>query len=232
MIVFIVGCDRTGTHWLAKTLLQHPDIEGSIEQLPQFSWSLGIAFRPELAAEYLPKMIRVYRENDVAVGDRLYLDKAHMNLWIFNELIEAFPNAKFIATRRNVYSTVASIHNHGGVSWDCLVNCSVASWPNYYLGAKTLDTYMNEPPWTRFARKWKSHDTYIRQLEAQVHVWDYDKCSADPNEEFGRVCDYIGIDRLEEQFEPYDNLRAAAETLSLEDIETIKIAVERLEVEE
>ena|GEM_PF-6704601 len=54
-IIFIVGCGRSGTHWLGYILDAHPDIVATIEKRSIFRKVTAMALDQSLMNRYFPR---------------------------------------------------------------------------------------------------------------------------------------------------------------------------------
>ena len=91
-IIFIIGCGRSGTHWLGHTLAAHPDIYVSIEKPTIFNLVTSIALNPRKKKRLLPKLIRQYKYEYHLVRPPIYADKSHPNIY----LVILFPSISFL----------------------------------------------------------------------------------------------------------------------------------------
>jgi len=112
--VFIIGHGRSGTHWLAHSLSEHPMIRVTIESRPIFSLSNRIAIDPSLEKALFPRLVEEYKKEIAISVPKLYIDKSHNNIWLVDQLHNAFPDSLFIGIERNPYATIASMMLHPG----------------------------------------------------------------------------------------------------------------------
>ncbi|MEO8604613.1 MAG: sulfotransferase [bacterium] len=183
--IFVIGCGRSGTHWLAHTLGAHPQIHIEIEAPPVFGWTTRMALDPRTEAHLFPRLVERYRAGHALVQPRHYADKSHPNLWLAEALAEALPEARFIAIRRAVEPTVASMLRHAGTrSW-------IDRWerypmPNRFLGisADHLQDYRVMSAAARCALRVIAHSREIERLRprlgARMVVVEYEALLRDP----------------------------------------------------
>jgi hypothetical protein len=163
--VFIIGTGRTGTHWLANTFCDHPEIDLTVETQPMFGLSQQIALNPALQKKLFGKLVLNYQGQLKRSSRKLYIDKSHPNIWIAEELKTVFPNALFIGIERNPYATISSMMRHKGVlSWH-------RRWrefpiPNRFLGIteENADSYATTSLATQCAMRWVAHTNRMEDL--------------------------------------------------------------------
>jgi len=156
--VFVIGTGRSGTHWLGHSLKNHPEIYATIEQRPMFSWATRMAMNPNLEHRYFRLLVWVYKTQLLKSAPLIYVDKTHPNIWLAEELKDAFPNAQFIGIERNPFATVASMMRHSSVSaWH--YKWKEYPIPNRFLGIteETADGYDALPLAKRCAMRWMAH---------------------------------------------------------------------------
>lgn len=183
--ILVVGCGRSGTHWLAHTLAAHPQVHVEIEQQPVFGWVTRMALDPRFEARLLPRVVERYRAGHALVQPRHYADKSHPNLWLAEALADALPEARFLAIRRAIEPTVASMIQHAGTrAW-------VERWerypvPNRFLGLRTelVAHYRALSPAARCALRVIAHSQEIDRLRARLGarllVVEYEALLRDP----------------------------------------------------
>lgn len=160
-IVFIVGCDRTGTHLAAK-MCEGPDTAVLTEGEPVFERAVAMARNPAVQRLLWDDMIAYYKVQIDGHRPKLFVDKSHPLIWFVEDLIAEFPGAGFILVNRNPHDTVNSMMNHEGVQLDMLwARCYPT--PNRFVGSDGED-WFHESLAYRMAKKWLSHDKRIREL--------------------------------------------------------------------
>jgi hypothetical protein len=163
--IFVIGSGRSGTHWVGYILEGHPDIHVTIEKPPIFDWVTDIALDASKKEKLFPKLTRLYQKEHAAVSPKHYADKSHPNIWIAEDLAEAFPEARFVGIQRNPYATVASMLKHTGVlTWH-------KRWkefpiPNRFLGITNENraAYGDMPLAAKCALRWKVHKERLERL--------------------------------------------------------------------
>ncbi|MEM7413170.1 MAG: sulfotransferase [Myxococcota bacterium] len=166
--IFVVGCGRSGTHWLAETLDAHPELHSWGENPSVFGDVTQLALDPRRENDLLPRLLRRYRDAVRRFAPLRLVDKCHPNLWLVDRLRFAFPDARFVAIRRDPYATVSSMLEHPGVRRWC------EQWqryplPNRFLGVRreTAATYARAPIAERLALRWRAHAERIAHWEHQ-----------------------------------------------------------------
>jgi len=168
-LVFVLGCGRSGTHWLGHILASHPDVAATVEKPALFDLVTRMALDPRTRPALFPELVRRYRREHLAVLPRWYADKSHPNLWLAEDLARAFPRARFVAIQRGPHATVASMLVHKGVlSWH-------RRWrefpvPNRFLGISVEEapTYDSLPAAVKCALRWRSHAEETARLEGAL----------------------------------------------------------------
>ena len=150
---------------MGRILDSHPQIAASIERPRFFKPSAEMALDPSTRGSNLPRLVRLYRYEIARVAPRHFADKSHTNIWIADRLGEAFPQAVFVAVRRDVYGTVASMLRHRGVQrWS-------QNWRRYPLPNRFLGVEGGEGDWydgldvaARSTLRWISHEDRFDEL--------------------------------------------------------------------
>jgi hypothetical protein len=167
--IFVIGTGRSGTNWVGHVLQSHPRIRVAIEESPMFPWSTAIALDPTKKSALFPRLIRSYQHEILGASPRAYADKSHPNIWFAEDLLAAFPDARFVGIERQVYPTVASMLRHEGVlSWH-------GRWrefplPNLLLGIDEAIAaeYDALPTASKCALRWRSHQRRLRELRGSL----------------------------------------------------------------
>lgn len=164
--IFVIGCGRSGTHWVGRTLKGHPEIRATFEANPMFRWSTQMALDRSSEEKLLGRLLFAYGCQLFLSAPRHFLAKDHPNIWIAEALKQAFPGALFLAIERHPLATVASMLRHRGV----------AGWhhrwrdfpvPNRFLGisADLAEHYDELPRAAQCAHRWLAHHRRLRQLQ-------------------------------------------------------------------
>lgn len=196
--VFILGSDRSGTHWLGRILDAHPDVEVTFEKQPVFGWVFQMAIDPEMEEQLFPKLLRRYRYEQALVAPKIYVDKSHPNIWHAEKLAEAIPGARFIGIHRNVYATVASMLNHPGVEW------LAKRWPefpvpNRFFGVSDAMAaeYDLMPPAAKCAARWRAHHDELQRLSgvmgSRLSVISYESLQLSTADEVSRLEEFLEL---------------------------------------
>ncbi len=196
--IFVLGTGRSGTHFLARALLAHPDIEGVAEPPRILALATRLALFPEVRAAEFPRLAAWYEAEHAKVAPRHYLDKCHPNLWVAERLAERFRGARFVGILRGVEATVASMLDHSGVlQW-------IRRWrefplPCSFLGipADGADRYAKLDLPARCALRWRAHRDELAWLaralpDRFLHV-DYEDLVRDPDAGFARLQEFLGL---------------------------------------
>ncbi len=183
--ILIIGRGRSGTHWLAHTLEKHPDIYIDIECPPVFGWVTEMAMDPRKERDLLPRVVSRYQAYHRLVMPKHLADKSHPALWIADHLAQTMPDVVFLAIRRTIEPTVASMLQHRGVRrW--VENWNRYPIPNRFLGITSDDmgAYAGMTLAERCAVRVIAHSREIERLRpvlgARLHVIEYESLLDDP----------------------------------------------------
>lgn len=198
--LFIIGTGRSGTHWLAETLSRHESLDVAVEVQPRFRWSAEMALNPGREADLFWRLCLSYRFAQWTRAPRRVVDKSHPNLWIAERLTRAFPESQFLAIRRGVYATVAS-----------MLRCPpVMEWhrrwreyplPNRFLGIgmDLAARYDGLSPAGQCTLRWLAHRDRIQFLETNLGerllVVDYEAMMDDIEDTLAAIGQFIGLSR-------------------------------------
>lgn len=128
--VFVVGCGRTGTHWVAGAVSSFEGVGGTPSDMLGVPSDRGeplwevrkicekLAYTPDrVGKKEVARLHALYQHLHKTTADGgCYVDKTHGFLWGAELLAELFPGAVFVGTTRDVFPTVASlIHREGSM---------------------------------------------------------------------------------------------------------------------
>jgi hypothetical protein len=197
--VFVVGCGRSGTHWLGRALEAHPSVRATIESPAIFWRVVQMAVDPSTRPRHLRRLLWRYRFEHARSAPRFYLDKSHPNLWLFDELRAAFPDARFVGIQRGPYATVSSMLEHPGVRAWC-ENWERYPIPNAFLGVteENLERYRGYSIAARCAQRWRCHAERMGALAAAhpdlVHVVCYEALMDDTIRQLDALQAFLGLE--------------------------------------
>ncbi|MEQ1491001.1 MAG: sulfotransferase [Terricaulis sp.] len=196
MKVFVIGCGRSGTHWLGRGIGSHPDFVALIEQQPMFGMVQQMAWDASLIPTHIDALVALYRSTHDEVRPRHLADKSHSNLWLADELDARLPDAWFVAIRRKLFGTVASMLRHDGVlrhfkTWDD------APRQNRFLGVEDVAAYrrlsLEERCAHRVIGSWREIDGLQSASSVKLHVIEYGSLLADSVAEASRLAQFLGV---------------------------------------
>lgn len=177
-LIFIIGTGRSGTHLLGRTFGNSNEIDAYIEDKRFFGPITELAVGLNKNKHDFNKILKKYKRQFSKSNKKYILEKTHPNIWFVEEILNFFPNAKFIGIKRNVYATVSSMLNHQGVlSW---YNKLPLNKINIFLGIteENKEKFKNLPIESKCALRWMSHDNRLNYLEKNysqnVLILDYD----------------------------------------------------------
>lgn len=183
-IAFVVGCARSGTTWIGRSLAASPGFRVTIERQPQFQLVDQMALDFRRRRWLMPALVATYESELRRSGELTYVDKSHQAIWLAEPLLAAFPDARFVAIQRSAYGTVASMVGHDGVL------AHFDRWrsyplPNRHVGVEPgMHGYDALPLVAKCALRWRSHSRRIAELRGalgeRVVVIDYERAVRDP----------------------------------------------------
>lgn len=232
--LFILGTGRSGTHFLAETLSLHQDIAVSIEEYPIFGLVTDIAL--DLANRHAKQkeLVALYHEAIRHCPRPFYCDKSHPNIWIAEDLAKEFPDALFIGIERGVYSCVASMIKHSGVSaWHSLWE----NWPvpNRFLGIDDVNqsSYQALPLAAKCTLRWHSHHLKMIEvshaLSERFHFIQYEDLVEQPDQVLASLTSFIGLkDQLRTPAIRRESLVKWQQDLSDHDVQAIEAILQEL----
>ena len=196
--IFVIGCGRSGTHWVGNILSDHPDIRVTVEKKPIFDKVTAIAVNPSKMKRLLKPLIRWYRFEHALAAPRHYADKSHPNIWLVEELASVFPRSLFVGIQRDPYGTVSSMLKNKGVRMWC------ERWedypvPNRFLGITTanVETYRNLSLAGKCALRWLCHAERMKEVKKKVpervHIIQYENLILNVQQELIRLQEFLGL---------------------------------------
>ncbi len=194
--VFVVGTGRSGTHMLCRCVNKFPQVSdyyGGVES-PEMFWSISNA---TVAQKQLSIFQLGYYAYMMRKVDGLFLDQTHPNLWNVEQLLTAFPKAKFLALKRNVQSVSYSMKKHGGVSkW--AKNHTHYPKPNGFLGVTPQNAKVYQEQLSDLQRdvfRWASHmeriDEVAKRFPDNVMVLHYEDVGESMKSTMAAIADFI-----------------------------------------
>jgi hypothetical protein len=201
--IFIVGTGRSGTCWFGDLLGTHPSIRSFVEPRPVFDMVTAMAVNPDREAELLAPALQEYDRLFCRAYPFHFADKTHPALWIAEQLKEHYEDSVFIALRRDVEPTVASMLQHNGVRRWC------EEWerypaPNRFLGITeaNIEWYRDASVLERCVARWWSHENEIDRLagalQERLLTVKYEWLVEDPRATLAAVQEFL---ELREQFQ-------------------------------
>ncbi len=199
--IFVLGSGRSGTHWVGYILDAHPGVKVTIEKREIFKPVKAMAVDFSTRAKLMPKLICRYRWEHMKAAPLHYADKSHPNMWLTEELSEAFPNARFIGIEREPYGMIASMLVHGGTG-------GTKKWheqweqypiPNPFIGIteENLERYKACSLVGRCAMRWVSsvaRMTEIREvLGDRMIFFHYEDLIADTEARLGELTEFLEL---------------------------------------
>jgi len=177
--VFVVGLPRTGTTLVTRALARHADVRdrGELDFVSAFHALLreqGHLGNPQSLAAVAAAMSAQLRRDDAPA--RFYVDKNPLNFRYLDFIAACFPQAKIVHCRRGAPAAALSLwmqhfaHTDLGFAYDFADIASVQ---------RDCDTLMAH---------WRE------RLPVPVHVVDYARFVADPEDAQARLARFLGVD--------------------------------------
>lgn len=200
--IFIGGCDRSGTTLFKSVIDRHPDLacgpETNIWGRPFRIGSLGSLWeipkadleRRSRAAPHLPSFaVDFYRDYLLAPdGKRRWVDKTPNNVLVIPQLLEWFPQGRFIQMIRDGRNVCCSLRNHR----------------KERIRRGRITPLRSNNPIPECAEKWVRETA--RGLESKDHPRylqvRYESFLDNPEAELRRVCDFLDEDYSEQMLQP------------------------------
>ncbi|WP_186445055.1 sulfotransferase [Mesorhizobium sp. J18] len=198
--IFVLGTGRSGTHWVAWILEPHSELETLIEKPPIFNWVTEMAIDPTAEDRLFKSLLRRYRLEAASARPKRLLDKSHPNIWLAEQLAEAFPRAQFLGVLRDVFGTVASSLRHKGVRY-WVENWEAFPIPNRFLGIteENRDAYANMSLAARCAVRWRTHLYRLDELETvlgeRMLRIRYHELHRNTGQELSRLQNFLGVEK-------------------------------------
>jgi len=175
-MIFVIGCGRTGTHWLGRSLEQS-GLRVLWEDHATFQRSVELALYPSRRRRLLADHIAFYQTQSP-----MTVCKAHPNLFVARDLARAVPDAIFLYTHRDVRDTVRSmLHHRGTRRW--AIEADLYPEADDFLGRSNPKLYAELGVAGRCAMRVASHALEARSLHRlgiDMLVHDYDAAVVDP----------------------------------------------------
>ena len=178
--VFIVGMPRSGSTLVEQILHAHSDtralgecefFEAALERV-----GLGRAPRPEqLPADVALALRQAYLDRAADEGDKLLVDKTLPNYLHAGAILQVFPNARFVATMRDPYSTCLSSFFQDFTGQLAYTHSLAALGRMHNSVARLVDIA---------AERFPQHFRLV----------DYDAFVKDPEPDIRSLIDYCGLD--------------------------------------
>lgn len=161
---FIVGTGRSGTHYLAKLINDHPDIYDPFHGKEHRRLLVATTRAALMNNVKLPwRVILNYKLLRALAGGRVLLDQCHPNLFFVQEINSKLRGAKFLALWRDTPAVVSSMLEHHGVRrWQ--EGAVKYPFPNQFLGAVTRDAYTKLSEVEQCALRVIQHKNRISEL--------------------------------------------------------------------
>jgi hypothetical protein len=197
--VFIIGCGRSGTHWVAEILASYRELHVEVESDPIFGEVIRLALEDSTDPADFQRLISLYEEAHRAIYPRYFVDKSHPNLWLAERLAQSFPDSLFVGVQRSVYGTVASMLRHSGVQqwfswWE-----QTYKRPCRFLGIseEEVKTYSSRSLLEKCTLRWASHAVEMMRVSDSLGdrccVLGYEDTVENPHMMSGRLEKFLAV---------------------------------------
>jgi hypothetical protein len=200
-ILFIVGTGRSGTHFLTRCLIGHPqitDLMGGEENPLVFKTITAAALSQSDADRSLAEAAKVYDSLADLARPKWLVDQCHPNIWFVDHWSEAYVSARFVGILRNPFSVVASMMKHPAVrAWS--VDWHRYPIPNPFLGITTDNArrYEKMSLAERCTMRWIGHYRKMLDLrgshDRRFLCIVYEELCKQPETCLSAVADWLGL---------------------------------------
>jgi hypothetical protein len=198
--IFVIGSGRSGTHLLGRVFLSSPEVRVFIEDPKFFKKVTEFATGQVTGQKALKRIMDNYKKEFSKVKEKFILEKTHPNIWLFEYLVENFPNAKFIGIYRDVYPTVASMLQHKGVMkwYDVLPLNKV----NNFLGINenNINVFQSLSIEAKCALRWKAHKERLlflsKKYNEKILVINYESFYSNSALLLKKIVDFVQLDTM------------------------------------
>jgi hypothetical protein len=179
--IFIVGSGRTGTHLVAEIMKSAPRSRVYVEDPSHFPLINKAVLCNDQKS--LRRLFQILQKNyqDARKKGEVMIDKTHPLLWYVSELTEMFPTCGFIATQRDIESTIASMLKHKGVM--AHYRNPHLYFPNRFLGISSKSEMARLNDYEKCKRRIEAHRKHIewcRDKKYPFFIFDYDSFCTRP----------------------------------------------------
>jgi len=208
--IFIVGCGRSGTHWLGRIITSNPVCAGTVTDVDKKEGSLIVLIRnwceqgiyyPNKLDSVLPKIYHAYNKYQRKYYPRHYADKTHGAIWIADSLLYMFPHARFIGIERNALPTITSlIHRNSSMrtrrSGNRWKKFSIPTGPSG-ITHTIAEYYHRLSMYERATLVWIAHRAKMEQMKRmikdQLLVVSYEKLIRDLPNQLRLISNFLGF---------------------------------------
>jgi hypothetical protein len=214
--VFIIGCGRSGTHWVARAVASASGYAGTISDMDGVPSDVGkplwqvrklcekFAYNPmSITKVDVAKVHALYQHlHEMYARGQCYVDKTHGFIWAAEVLAELFPNALFVGTQRSVFPSVASLlyregsmrARRAGNRWRAF---PVPNGPSGITTRIAAECYSGLTMPERAALLWKSHvckmERVKKNLGSRLLLVNFEETLKSPIAETGKhLSEFIG----------------------------------------
>jgi hypothetical protein len=202
--VFVLGTGRSGTHFLTKCLISHPeltDLMDGHENPFVFKDVVDIALNNCWDTEKIDRLIEKYKYLMQVAAPKGLVDQSHPNLWFADAIARNIEQARFIWIVRDPFSVTYSTLQHSGVR-DRFGKWQAYPVPNPFLGIdrENEGQYATMSIPEQSALRWISHARRLGELKPilkdRLLVVRYEDLCLHGNEVMKRIADFLNMEDL------------------------------------
>jgi hypothetical protein len=199
--VFVLGTGRSGTHFLTKCLISHPDLTdltSGRENPFVFKDVVDIALNNCQNTDKSNRIVEKYQYLMKVAAPRGFVDQSHPNIWLADVIAQAIEQARFIGIIRDPFSVTYSTTQHSGVR-NRFGKWQAYPVPNPFLGIDQAnkDHYDSLSIAAKSGLRWISHARRLGELKQilkdRLLVIQYEDLCLHGDEVMKRIARFLGI---------------------------------------
>lgn len=228
---FIVGTGRSGTHFLARTLNEHPKIMDPYSGNENKRVLMKTTNAAVRNMSQLPQVnIDHYKTTQLLNPNLVYLDQSHPNLFFISDIASKLNGARFVALWRETRAIVSSMLVHSGVRrWQQASH--LYPFPNNFLGMIDREEYNSLSNVQKCALRVVEHKNEMVRVSNSfgsfVTIQNFEELILKPIETVNTLFDFLDLESLESldiQPDPnvLDKWRTSLDEINIKEIEGIE----------
>ncbi len=200
-MVLVVGCDRSGTHWITRILIRKFGFHATMEVSPLYNMTKLVANDFSKWDGLKDQIWEEYEKHLERAGERSYADKSHPIFWHAEKVAARFPKAKFIVVHRSVYPSISSMITHGGVP------TAVKEWKKYPFPILRFgfvpgirEEYEALTIEQKLTLYWQAHkyrvEQVVERLSDRAYLLNYENLITDTTVELDKISDFLSMPKV------------------------------------